>query len=472
MKKSLVSLITSTLLIFLSCCGLAVAQDSPQLLNIKHSILSANTEVVVLQLNGSYTPKTFTLKDGNPRIIFDFAAMTLGKAVKNTTSVNGPFVQRVRVGVHSGDVPKTRIVFDVNTLKGVTFTQHFDEQSSSLIVRLTGPDTAAAPPKQDSKTEAAAKASGKETEKSSAAAKPEKADKAPQQPATPPPPAPAVEKSAPAAAAVPPAPSSASTGKVETAPQAKSTPPEKKSEAAPQKETAATPAEKKEKEQTVPTTPAAEPVKDTTAAKETKDKKAAVPVTDSQKDATTAAKAADKEPAQVQKAAAPVTDSQKDATTAAKAADKEPTQAKKAAAPVQPAAEPADKTATTSPKPASALKTADNPELEYVKFDPSSPKGEMVLFKLNGFHPPAVHGVEEGVPRVICDFNKTKLLDGSKKLIKADGKFVKAIRTSKTKKPDRIRIIVELEPNHSYDLQQVFFKDDNLYALIVNTTKK
>ena len=32
-------------------------------------------------------------------------------------------------------------------------------------------------------------------------------------------------------------------------------------------------------------------------------------------------------------------------------------------------------------------------------------------------------------------------------------------------------MVIDLEPNHSYDLQQVFFKDDNLFVIIVNTIK-
>jgi len=98
----------------------------------------------------------------------------------------------------------------------------------------------------------------------------------------------------------------------------------------------------------------------------------------------------------------------------------------------------------------------------------------MVLFKLNGFHPPAVHGVEEGIPRVICDFNNTKLIDSGKgkNTIKTNGKFVKVIRTSTTKKPEKVRVVIDLEPNRSYDLQQVFFKEDNLFVIIVNTMKK
>ena len=96
----------------------------------------------------------------------------------------------------------------------------------------------------------------------------------------------------------------------------------------------------------------------------------------------------------------------------------------------------------------------------------------MVLFKLNDFHPPTIHGVEEGIPRVICDFNNSQLADSTKNLIKTDGKFVKIIRITKLKKPDRVRVVLDLEPNRSYDLQQVFFKEDNLFVIIVNAAKK
>jgi hypothetical protein len=135
-------------------------------------------------------------------------------------------------------------------------------------------------------------------------------------------------------------------------------------------------------------------------------------------------------------------------------------------------------TEASSPKPEPTAAPEDvpppsaDPALESIKFDPSSPKGEMVMFKLNGFHPPSVHGVEEGIPRVICDFNNTKMTGTTKRLIKTDGKYVRAIRTSKTKKPEKIRVVIDLEPNRSYDLQQVFFKDDNLFVIIVNTIKK
>jgi hypothetical protein len=131
-----------------------------------------------------------------------------------------------------------------------------------------------------------------------------------------------------------------------------------------------------------------------------------------------------------------------------------------------------DSAQTEAAKPAATAKLGLGAQLESVKFDGKSPKGEMVLFKLNEFHPPTIHGVEEGIPRVICDFNNTQLVDSAKNTIKTNGKFIKVIRIAKHKNPDRVRVILDLEPNRSYDLQQVFFKEDNLFVIIVNAINK
>ncbi len=400
MKKQLVSLVARSLLVLLLTCGLALANvEQPQLLKLKHAVLSPTSEQVVLQLNGSYSPKVFTLKDENPRVVFDFADMTHSREIKPFTTTNGSIVKRVRVGMHSGESAKTRIVFDVATLKGVTYTQHFDDKTSSLVVQFTGPEKTATPSVQPTRTETAAPA------------------------------------------AVPSA--------------AKPTPP-----AAPtEPEQGAVPVQKAEEQAVAAPAPAAsvpEPTPRPQAAQELPAEQPAAP-------------------AAVETAAKPVTTAPQPPAAPEKEAVK-----KEEAAPQEPrpgAAEQKVPAKTEAPQTAvkgkgEAAKPAENPQLEYVKFDASSPKGEMVLFKLNGFHPPAVHGVEEGTPRVICDFNNTKLVDTTKNLIKTDGKFVKAIRTTRTKKPERVRVVVELEPNRSYDLQQVFFKEDNLFVLIVNTVKK
>ncbi len=109
-----------------------------------------------------------------------------------------------------------------------------------------------------------------------------------------------------------------------------------------------------------------------------------------------------------------------------------------------------------------------DPLLSDVSFENTSSKGEMVLFKLNGFYPPEVSGKEDGTPLVICDFSGTRL---GKKVIKeqlSHGEFIKKISVHQLKASNVIRVTLELVANKNYDLQQIFFKEDNLFVIIVN----
>lgn len=126
------------------------------------------------------------------------------------------------------------------------------------------------------------------------------------------------------------------------------------------------------------------------------------------------------------------------------------------------------------PSPAEAAAVAEegpavDPLLYEVSFEDASDKGEMVLFKLNGFYPPLVKGEEEGTPVVHCDFAGTRLAEEviAEKLVK--GKYIEKILVKKLDDLDLVRVTLELTPNNNYDLQQVFFKEDNLFVIIVNT---
>lgn len=110
-----------------------------------------------------------------------------------------------------------------------------------------------------------------------------------------------------------------------------------------------------------------------------------------------------------------------------------------------------------------------DPLLTDVSFENTSNNGEMVLFKLNGFFPPTVSGEEIGDPRVICKFPGTRLSDKIIKDQEVNGNFVKRIRVEQFATANEIQVTLELVPNNNYDLQQVFFKEDNLFVVIVNS---
>jgi hypothetical protein len=410
-----------SVLILLLTLDLARAGDPARLEQIKHATLSPAGERITLQLNGSYSPKVLTLKGESPRMVLDFADMTHGRGISSITTVNGPIVKTIRVGMHNEPTPKTRVVFDLKTLKGVHISQDFNDKTSTLTIGFTGPpkEAAAVVEKPKHKKEVTTAVQPVPPKEVDAEKKPVTADKP-----VPPSPAPdeQVARKQPASAA----PSQAA----QPQPAAASTAPAAPSATKADQPVGAPP------HGTIKQQPPAPAQADTTV------REATGPDTGAAKPETTKKETDAKQP----RPAAP---------------DEQPAQAK----PAQPTPQPAAIAETAIPA------TVD-PALESIKFDPSSPKGEMVLFKLNGFYPPAVHGVEEGIPRVICDFNNTQMTGTTKRTIKTNGNYVKAIRTSKTRKPEKVRVVIDLEPNRSYDLQQVFFKDDNLFVIIVNTLQK
>lgn len=108
------------------------------------------------------------------------------------------------------------------------------------------------------------------------------------------------------------------------------------------------------------------------------------------------------------------------------------------------------------------------PLLSNVSFERTANDSEMVLFKLNDFYPPIVFGIEKGNPRVVCDFLDTELAESVRSVIQTRGTYVSRIRTALHDNPHKVRVVLDLVPNRNYDLQQVFFKEDNLFVIIVN----
>ena len=119
------------------------------------------------------------------------------------------------------------------------------------------------------------------------------------------------------------------------------------------------------------------------------------------------------------------------------------------------------------PKPAAA-----DPILLDVSYESTANDSEMVLFKLNDFYPPIVFGIEKGNPRVVCDFLDTLLAVDIPPVINTNGIFVRKIRTARHPSPEKVRVVLDLVPNKNYDLQQVFFKEDNLFVIIISEFEK
>ncbi len=134
-----------------------------------------------------------------------------------------------------------------------------------------------------------------------------------------------------------------------------------------------------------------------------------------------------------------------------------------------PSREVVETTVESLPVPAVETGPSPDPLLSSVSFEDTSDKGEMVLFKLNGFYPPVVSGEEDGTPKVVCNFAGTRLAESVVREQATNGKYIREVRSERIDDSDLVRVTLNLVANKNYDLQQVFFKEDNLFVIIVNS---
>ena len=124
--------------------------------------------------------------------------------------------------------------------------------------------------------------------------------------------------------------------------------------------------------------------------------------------------------------------------------------------------------ATAEETGAPAVPVSEVPILLGVSFESKPEKGEMVIFKLDDFHPPVVSAVEKGSPKVICDCYNMEIAGQISETLEVGGEFVEKVRVARHENPGKVRAVLDLVPGRDYGLQQVFFNEDNLFVLIVN----
>jgi hypothetical protein len=110
----------------------------------------------------------------------------------------------------------------------------------------------------------------------------------------------------------------------------------------------------------------------------------------------------------------------------------------------------------------------DPPILLKVNFEKTTNNKEMILFTLNGFYPPVIFAVEEQNPRIVCEFLDARLGPDVRATLNSDGRFINKVVVAKSDDPDKVRVVLDLVADKNYDLKQVFFKEDNLFVVIIS----
>ncbi len=93
---------------------------------------------------------------------------------------------------------------------------------------------------------------------------------------------------------------------------------------------------------------------------------------------------------------------------------------------------------------------------------------EKVFFLVNGFYPPRRIALEGDRPRIACDFYGARLGKGIGRCIKVNGRLIQQIRTAVHQGENpKVRVVLDLVPGKNYEVEQIFYKKDNLYVITV-----
>ena len=469
--------------LLLAWCSPTVAQGRPAVVSVSFHTEDAQKERVRIKLEGTHAPKVYPIDGEKPRLVVDFPGAGYAGLVTPLVKDGDTLVKNIRVGVHKKPAAMVRVVLDLQPGWKYTYSRDFVKEENVLNIVL-------APVARIKKTESpiaridadeAKQMVVKETKKS-----------VPSEVSEPPPPAPAEKPAVEVAASATPVKpeTAASTSPSVQREEGKAT---RKPEETPAPAAISGPEETAVKIEPAETArPAAEPqTQKPVGPAETPKKEAAMPPpakepavevaisatpgkTETTASTTPSASRMSEQTTKKQEIAPDSTASPGPDEPAAKV---EPSATAKTAAEPQaqkqagPAGRPNQEAATpppVAPPTQAEIALQPDPLLLDITYENSSSKGEMVFFRLNGFFPPSVSAVESDNPQVVCEFANTAEKGDIKPVIETKGAYVQKILTNSGKDPKKIQVTLQLTPGRDYDLRQVFFKEDNLFVLVVN----
>lgn len=113
-------------------------------------------------------------------------------------------------------------------------------------------------------------------------------------------------------------------------------------------------------------------------------------------------------------------------------------------------------------------------EIKEIRADVSPEGEEKVIIVLSGFYPPDTFVLEESVPKVVCDFFGVRLGSEISRQIPVNGGLIQKIRVGVHEEgaESKIRVVTDLRSDRDYEVEQVFFKKENIYTLTFKPSRK
>ncbi len=361
-------------------------------------------ELIQIELSKKIAPRVIKLPGASPRLVFDFVDSIKSKKIANTITADGKIISKVRVGIHNKPEVKVRVVIDLASNIKYKVSHGFEDSKPHMYILVSQPVAKVATSKESQKIKKTVK------------------------------PSPATSQS--------------------TSTQEK------------RKQLAVIP-EKAESEtkQIKPLAP-------------TSEKKTATPHTAGEKNQKDLSQEVNqiltKSAANRESSTAAATEKQSPVDTMMEEdASPEPADTEKNVPPVAVAEnvnilEQQGADENIADENTADITDDEIPVLLNVSFERNTNDKEMVLFKLSGFHPPVVFSTEGEDLLVVCDFLEAVLGYGVEKIIETQGKYISKVEIVKHQDPEKVRVVLHLDGKYRYDLKQVFFKEDNLFVVMIS----
>jgi hypothetical protein len=122
--------------------------------------------------------------------------------------------------------------------------------------------------------------------------------------------------------------------------------------------------------------------------------------------------------------------------------------------------------------PSQKASSASSKKILEINSDITSPSGEIINMALTGPFPPEAQVIEGDAPRIFCDFPDVHMDKTIKRTIAVNGKYVLQVRTGIHPPPEsKTRVVLDLVPNHDYEVEQLFYEKENRYSMIIREKK-
>jgi hypothetical protein len=123
--------------------------------------------------------------------------------------------------------------------------------------------------------------------------------------------------------------------------------------------------------------------------------------------------------------------------------------------------------------PVSPLAGAEAILIKDMTFKKEKDGHEKFLIEFNRFNEPKIFSMDGKKPRIVIDIHNISSVRSGLSRIDVKGTLVKQIRTALDRKTNSMRIVIDVEANRNYEVDQTFYKAENLFVVdISEETKK